>query len=505
MRLNVMSKFSGILVALIILVLVVGCGGGGSSTPVPTPTPQSQVFPNDTSTAQSAPIKLGTSGGNNNDVGPTFCCIGTLGSLWTRPDVTRPVILSNNHVLNESDNGKALPGDAIIQPLQAVCRVGHPVPLTVALLTQAAKLKPVTNEPGACGSSTAPLCGHAPSNVDAAIAEIVVGQVDLSGTILDLGPVGTTSISPAPPSSQVAAPALSQAVSKSGRTTGLTCSTVNSINADIQVDYDSSCGGTLAFTAIFKGQVMVSGGSFSGPGDSGSLVVTTDTARPVALLYGGNSVSTVANPLLDTLDSKGLPAPGVITALSNTSGPLTIVGGPDHAVSCAHTATASAAQVGTTQAALVPQERQRVTAVRQRHASALVRDFGFASVEVGASADNPAEGALVLHVSGKSVPAVPAVIDGVRTRLIFDDPAVAGKVTASQGMIDRALAAKDAHAADFMGHPGIQGVGVSLSADNPAEAAVSIYVIQGVAHPVIPAVIDGIRTRIFEGDRFRAY
>ena len=346
-----MSKFAGILVAFIMLIWVVGCGGG-SSTPAPTPTPPPQVFPNDTSTAQSAPVKLGTSGGNNTDIGATFCCIGTLGSLWTRADVTRPVILSNNHVLDKSGTGA--PGDAIIQPLQAVCRVGHLVPLTVALLTQAAALKPAANEPGACGSSTAPLCGHSPSNVDAAIAEINAGQVDLSGTILDLGPVGTTSISPAPPSSQIAAPALTQAVSKSGRTTGLTCSTINSINADIQVDYDASCGGAKAFTAIFKGQVMISGGSFSGPGDSGSLVVTTDTARPVALLYGGNNVSTVANPLLDTLDSKGLPAPGVISALSNTSGPLTIVGGPDHAVSCAHTASANSAQVGTAQATLVP-------------------------------------------------------------------------------------------------------------------------------------------------------
>ncbi len=496
-----MSKFSGILIAFIML--IVGCGGG-SSTPPPPPTPTpGQVFPNDTASAQSAPVKLGTSGGNNGDIGTTFCCIGTLGSLWTRPDVARPVILSNNHVLDKSDAGA--PGDAIIQPLQAICRVGHPVPLTIALLTQAAKLKPAANEPGACGSSTAPLCGHAPSNVDAAIAEIVAGQVDPSGTILDLGPVGTTNISPAPPSSQIAAPAINQAVSKAGRTSGLTCSAVNSINSDIQVDYDSSCGGAKAFTAIFRGQVMINGGSFSASGDSGSLVVTTDTSRPVALLYGGNSVSTVANPLLDTRDSNGLVAPGVITAFTNASGPLTIVGGPDHAVSCAQTATAGSTQVGTTQAALIPRERQRVTAVQQRRASALVRDFGFASVEVGASADNPAEGALLLHVSGKSVPAIPAVIDGVRTRLIFDDAAVAGKVTASQGMIDRALAAKDAHVADFMGHPGIQGVGVSISSDNPAEGAVSIFVIQGVAHPAIPAVIDGVRTRIFEGDRFRAY
>src|SRR4051794_558096 len=109
-----MKKFSGIILSIIIaaftvisLTGLVGCGGGSSSaqaSPTPTPTP-GQVFPNDTASAQSAPIKLGTSGANTKDVGATVSCIGTLGSLWTRADITNPVILSNNHVLNESDNG----------------------------------------------------------------------------------------------------------------------------------------------------------------------------------------------------------------------------------------------------------------------------------------------------------------------------------------------------------------------------------------------------------------
>src|SRR5262249_4404265 len=259
------------------------------------------------------------------------------------------------------------------------------------------------------------------------------------------------------------------------------------------------------FTALYRGQVMVAGGSFSAGGDSGSLIVTTDNARPIGLLYGGNSVGTVANPLLDTVDSKGSKAPGVITAFTNASGALSIVGGPDHPVSCAHTASASAAQVGTAQAALTPAERQRVSAVQQRRAAALLRDFALSSVEAGSSADNPAEGALLLHVSGRSAPAVPAVIEGVRTRLVFDNADAAAAQTPSPAMINRALVVKDAHSSDFMGHPGIQGIGVSISADNPTESAVSIFTVQGVAHPPIPAVIDGVRTRIFEGTRFKAY
>lgn len=490
-----MARIAGILIGSIILIAAIGCGGG-SSTPAPTPTPTpGQIFPNDESLAQTPPVKLGTSGGNTNDLGAKVCCIGTLGSLWTHVGTTNPVILSNNHVLDRSGQGAA--GEAINQPLQLACTAPTaPPPLTVAHLTQGAALKPVANETtGPCQGNTTPLCGHSPSNVDAGIAEIAAGQVDPSGTILDLGPVGTTSIAAAPPSATIGTPSLGESVGKSGRTTGLTCSTIQSLNLTILVNYDASCGATSpAFTAYFTNQVTISGGTFSAGGDSGSLVVDNGTSRPIGLLYGGNSTSTVANPIHD-----------VIAAFGGAAA-FSIVGGADHAVSCAHTATASATQVGATQAALLPQERQRVTAVQKARAQSLMRDFGLSSVEVGPSADNPSEGALILRVSSKSVPSVPAAIDGVRTRLIFDDTSAAAQLPAiGAPQVQHAIAVKEAHVAEFMGHPGIQGFGITVSADNPTETAISIYVIQGVAHQPIPAVIDGVRTRIFEGDRFRAY
>ena len=497
-----MKRFFGIVAALVAILTfagisltsVVGCGGG--STPTPTPTPPTTIFPNDQSLAQSPPVKLGTSGGNANDLGTKVCCIGTLGSLWTKTGLTGPVILSNNHVLAGSDNGKELPGSAINQPLQLACTAPTaPAPQTVAHLTQAAALKPVSNEttqPCAGDASKAALCGHAPSNVDAAIAQVVSGEVDASGTILDLGPVGTSSISPAPPSATIGTAAIGEAVSKSGRTTGLTCSTIQSLNNTILIDYVATCGDTTAaFTAYFTNQVTISGGTFSSGGDSGSLIVDTNTARPVGLLYGGNTVSTVANPIQDVITAFGGPAA------------FTIVGGADHTVSCAHQASASATQVGTTQAALVPAERQRVTTVQKARAQSLMRDFGFASVEVGSSADNPSEGALLLHVTGKSAPAVPAVIDGVRTRLVFDNPA-AQMPTVSAQQIAQATAVKEAHVPDFLGK-GIQGVGVAISSDNPGEMAIALHVIKGQAHPAIPAVIDGIRTKVFEGTQFKPY
>lgn len=490
-----MSRIVSTFLLCFVLIALVACGGG-SSTPAPTPTPvPAQIFPNDQSLAQTAPVKLGTSGGNATDLGTKVCCIGTLGSLWNKTGVTRPVILSNNHVLDKSDKGT--PGEAINQPLQLACTAASaPPPLTVALLTLGAALKPVANETtGPCKGSTVPLCGHAPSNVDAAIAEISAGEVDPSGAILDYGTVGSTSIEAAAPSSTIGTPALGEAVGKSGRTTGLTCSTIQSLNNTILVNYDATCGDTTpAFTAYFINQVTISGGSFSGGGDSGSLIVDTGTARAVGLLYAGNSVSTVANPIQDVIAAfGGSPA-------------FTIVGGADHSISCAHQATAAATQVGTAQSALLPAERQRVTAVQQRRAQSLVRDFGVASVEVGPSADNPNEGALILHVSGKSVPAVPAVIEGVRTRLVFDDASArAQRPAATSQQIERATAVKEAHAGDFLGKPGIQGIGVAMSDDNPTETAIAIHVIKGAAHPIIPATLDGIRTKVFEGTPFKAY
>jgi hypothetical protein len=555
-----MAKVSGILFGSILLIGVVGCGGGSSTPPVvvnpATVSPSSAgvkiggtqqftgagfpgaitwslnpavgtidanglyhapatfpspnnltvtasgegltagasavvVFPNDNGAAQSAPIKLGTSGANIADVGTKVCCIGTLGSLWTRG--TGTFILSNNHVLDRSGSG--IPGEAIQQPGQAACFSG---PINVANLTEGAALVPAGTTQGRSGP--------APSNVDAALAAVIPGQVDASGAILDLGAAGSTSIAAAAPSSvaPIPNPSIGMAVAKSGRTTGLTCSTISSTNADIVIAYETSCGTNVtSFNATFRGQVVINGGSFSGAGDSGSLVVSSINARPVALLYGGSTVDTVANPLQDTIDSLGHSAPGVLTAFNNGSA-LNIVGGGDHSVSCAPTGGASSKQVGALSATvpLAAEERKRVAGA-QGHALALLKDPAIDSVTIGSSADRPGEGALVVRVSRSLNAVIPQVIDGVRTRVVFAD--VGATQAVGQLQIDRAIAVKDAHVAQFLGQPGIQGVGVSSSVDNPTEAAISIYLIQGEAHPPIPAVIDGVRTRIFEGTRFKAY
>lgn len=441
------------------------------------------VYPNNNATSQAAPVQLGTSGGNVNDSvisGNTItCCSGTLGSLVSKGG--NLFILSNNHVLDKSSFGNT--NDPISQPglVDNNCKPGT----TVAMLSQAAALKPNPCS-GVCS-------GPAPSNVDAAIAQILPGMVDTSGAILDLGAASSTSIAAAPPSKTLAVPATvlagNEGVAKSGRSSGLTCSNLSSVNTTVTVDYDSSCGGPKAFTATFSNQVIINGGNFSAAGDSGSLVVTSDTARPVGLLYAGNSNSTTANPIADVISALGLDA-------------APFGSGGDHQVSCQPTATVSSASTtaGTSGATLTMEERNRVMAVQQKYGNQLLQNRAIRDVTIGASVDNPHEGALLVTVNQPT--AVPAQLDGVRTRVIYTDMAVP---RAGIAAINAAAKTKDAHAAALMSEAGIQGVGVGVSDDNPAEAALVIYVITGMGHPEIPAVVDGLRTKIIEGDRFRAF
>jgi hypothetical protein len=55
-----------------------------------------------------------------------------------------------------------------------------------------------------------------------------------------------------------------------------------------------------------------------------------------------------------------------------------------------------------------------------------------------------------------------------------------------------------------MNRRGVQAVGISSSADAPGEAALIVFVLEGVPHDPIPTVLDGLRTRVRETARFRA-
>ncbi|HET9742315.1 MAG TPA: hypothetical protein VFQ00_06175 [Terriglobales bacterium] len=433
----------------------------------------------DNQNAQTPPIELGTSGGNSTDQTTTTvngrqqtqCCSGTLGSLISRGGTF--YILSNNHVLDKSDQG--VPNDPIGQPGLAESNCGtQPVPITVAHMSQAAPLK---------GGS-----------VDAAMAQIVSGMVNTNGTILDLNSVGQ----PAPPSATPAVAQLNEPVAKSGDATGLTCSSVNSISTTVTVDYQTSCGGTTTFPVTFTNQISIAGATFSNNGDSGSLVVDSTNARPIGLLYAGNPQGTVANPIGDVLTALKDPTSGEIPV---------IVGGADHAVTCPPAGQSQIAAQEKTQVrpSLSSAALAHAIVVKDKRQYQLMQDPAVGSVRVGQSEDNPSQAALVVHLNSQPRLPIPRVLDGVRTRVVSDQEQAAAllpKITAAQ--IQSVIAIKEQHVKALMSNPAIFAVGVGASHDNPAEPAIVIYAEQG-KQVSIPEQIDGVRTRVIVSERFRAF
>ena len=68
--------------------------------------------------------------------------------------------------------------------------------------------------------------------------------------------------------------------------------------------------------------------------------------------------------------------------------------------------------------------------------------------------------------------------------------------------LQKATTTRDAHAPELLSHPEVQAVGVGTSFDNPDEAAILFFVTKGQPRTNIPAQVDGIRTRIIEGELF---
>ena len=147
------------------------------------------------------------------------------------------------------------------------------------------------------------------NNVDASSANVISGQVDTSGAILE---VGTISFDSAETSLGAS---INQNVKKSGRTTGLTRSSVEGLNGTITIAYDNECAGGPAFTRIFTGQIVVGnkGSKFIKGGDSGSLMVEDEDTDPraVGLLFAGSRLFAIANPIGDVLSFLGATMVGV--------------------------------------------------------------------------------------------------------------------------------------------------------------------------------------------------
>jgi hypothetical protein len=288
------------------------------------------------------------------------------------------------------------------------------------------------------------------------------------------------------------------------------------VNFAASVTYSQNCDGTgTTFPVNFTDLVQVSG-SFGAEGDSGSLIVTQDTADPVALLLGGNDTDTVGNAISDVLN--------FFTA--NGGSATTVVGGAAHAViGCTLPLAPANAVKNLSASALAADTLEKAAAIRDAHGPELMGYPEVQAVGIGASYDNPAEAAIVFFVTkGQPHNNLPLQLDGIRTRIVENDIfAARGLVSATESAVleesaaapqlaypisgaelDRAKAVQTAHLAELLKQPGVQGVGLSSSVDSPGEAALLIYFIRGVEHGVVPQVVDGLRTRVREGSRFRA-
>jgi hypothetical protein len=230
---------------------------------------------------QTPPIQLGTSGGNVNDIANGYCCSGTLGALVAKGGTQ--YILSNSHVFAgdvvSGGNGRvAQIGDDVNQPGLVDNSCSSSGTNIVADVSSLSTLYPPASTP----------------NVDCAIAQVRAGMVRTDGAILEIGTISASTVGAS----------LKQAVKKSGRTTGLTRSSISGLNATVTVGYEDECAGN-SFSKTFTGQILVTnkGSRFLNSGDSGSLMVEDVSTNPraVGLLFAGSSSIAVANPIGDVL------------------------------------------------------------------------------------------------------------------------------------------------------------------------------------------------------------
>jgi len=217
---------------------------------------------------------------------------GTLGTVARDIGTNEKLILSNNHVLADSNDGEI--GDAVLQP---GAYDGGVLPAdTIAQLVKFIPIRFIQETPdcpiSTSVANTANLVARAlgsrhrllavrlqqlPNQVDAALAKPIEANM-LSDEILSIGQiVGTKEAE------------LGLAVRKSGRTTGYTTGTIELLDATVSVNYGAGR------TAVFEDQIVST--AMSQGGDSGSLLVDATENLAVGLLFAGSEQTTIHNPI----------------------------------------------------------------------------------------------------------------------------------------------------------------------------------------------------------------
>ncbi len=460
----------------------------------------------------AVPVLLGSSSGVNTDYDSnlgrlTDCCGGTLGALL-QDGGGNQFVLSNNHVFARSD--QALAGETIIQPglIDNGCTPYGVGPGTTPVATLTGY----------------PLLASPATNVDAAIARVTPGLVDSKGSILEFGARqqdGTLAAAPPGISSSAGkgeAASLGMMVAKSGRTTGLTCAAVSAINVDVTVDYFTDCAETArSMSKTFTNQIAIAGTNFSDAGDSGALIVDSSNAEPVGLFFaGGTDVNgvehAIASPAGDVLSALNAQVPEA----NGSPATYSFVGGADHEVSCLsyEASREDEDRIGNSGAALATlalpaADRERVEAALPLAQSLLGANNGIQRISVTSSKDHPGQGALAIFVdsavAGPAAPVpIPHEIGGVTTVVVPVKSATGANATPQlrPAVIAQAVAVKQQVASTLMkSNAAVFGVGVGQSLDNPADAAIVLYVDRHKANVDLPDSIEGQRVRKILMDR----
>lgn len=224
---------------------------------------------------------------------------GTLGAIVRDRITGDRLILSNNHVLANSNDAQE--GDPIIQPGGA--DGGTVANDLIARLERFCVIDFGTTPGSGCsfasayagiGNAIASLLGsshrvsvfqanpQAVNLVDAAVAR-PVNDDDVLDEILNIGEISGT-----------AEGVLGMAIRKSGRTTGFTTGNITTVEATVSVNYGTGK------VATFENQLVA--GPMSEGGDSGSLIVAADSQTAVGLLFAGSTQSTIFSPIQAVLD-----------------------------------------------------------------------------------------------------------------------------------------------------------------------------------------------------------
>ena len=237
-------------------------------------------------TTRARPAPLGYS------VGHPSITAGTIGGR-VKDAAGNVYILSNNHVLAASNAARL--GDPALQPGAfdggtAADQIGslfafNPIDFSLSGRN--------TMDAAIALSTTTALGNATPSDDGYGMpASAIFGDADHNGSFDDI------------------TAALGVNVQKYGRTTKHTRGQVTAINATVEICYEV----LIIFcvkSAIFVDQLIIEPGTFSGGGDSGSLIATDDANKnPVALLFAGSSTQTVANRIDLVLNYFGITVDG---------------------------------------------------------------------------------------------------------------------------------------------------------------------------------------------------